>query len=126
MGVAGQLPLDSNVAVKILQDEIRREYTEVACGPSRGFHFNTGRRAAEINEYTPEWLESIPSDVVESFAGLGNPFSLGTPRPGEHLLDVGCGAGLDTLIAAQMVGADGHVLRPVPLEGKQDIDLWTH
>ena len=101
---------DSNVAVKILRDEIRQEYTEVACDPSKGFHFNTGQRAAEINEYDPKWMETIPSDVVESFAGMGNPFSLGTLRPGEHVLDVGSGAGLDSLIAAQMVGVDGHVI----------------
>jgi 2-polyprenyl-3-methyl-5-hydroxy-6-metoxy-1,4-benzoquinol methylase len=101
---------DSNVAVRILRDEIQREYTEVACDPSKGFHFNTGQRAAEINEYDPEWIASIPGDVVESFAGLGNPFSLGTLQPGEHVLDVGSGAGLDSLIAGQMVGVDGHVI----------------
>ena len=101
---------DSNVAVKILREEIQREYTEVACDPSKGFHFNTGERAAEIAEYDPDWLENIPSRVVESFAGLGNPFSLGTLRAGEHVLDVGSGAGLDTLIASRMVGSDGHVI----------------
>ena len=101
---------DSNVAVRILRDEIQREYTEVACDPSKGFHFNTGQRAAEINEYDPEWIEPIPSDVVESFAGMGNPFSLGALQPGEHVVDVGSGAGLDSLIAARMVGVDGHVI----------------
>ena len=101
---------DSNVAVRILRDEIQREYTDVACNPSRGFHFNTGQRATEINEYDPEWMEDIPNDVVESFAGMGNPFSLGTLQPGEHVLDVGSGAGLDSLIAGRMVGVDGHVI----------------
>ena len=101
---------DSNVAVRILRNEIQREYTDVACDPSKGFHFNTGQRAAEINEYDLEWMETIPSDVVESFAGMGNPFSLGILQPGEHVLDVGSGAGLDSLIAGQMVGVDGHVI----------------
>ena len=77
------------MAVRVLRDEIQREYTDVACDPSRGFHFNTGQRATEINEYDPEWVEDIPSDVVESFAGMGNPFSLGALQPGEQVLDVG-------------------------------------
>lgn len=101
---------DSNVAVKILRDEIQNEYTDVACDPSKGFHFNTGRRASEINEYAPEWIDFIPSEVLESFAGMGNPFSLGSLQPGEHVVDVGSGAGLDSLIAAQMVGVDGNVI----------------
>ena len=101
---------DSNVAVRILRGEIRQEYTDVACDPARGFHFNTGRRAVEINEYDLEWIETIPSEVVESFAGMGNPFSLGAIQPGEHVVDVGSGAGLDSLIAGQMVGVDGYVI----------------
>ena len=87
------------MAVRILRDEIQREYTDVPSDPAKGFHFNTGQRAAESNEYEPEWIAPILSDVVESFAGLGNPFSLGTIQPGEHVLDVGSGAGLDSLIA---------------------------
>jgi len=98
------------VAVKILRDEIQKEYTDVACDPSMGFHFNTGRRAAEINEYAPEWIDPIPAEVVESFAGMGNPFSLGPLQPGERVVDVGSGAGLDSLIAANMAGIDGNVV----------------
>lgn len=101
---------EDNVAVKILRHEIREEYTEVAANPSRGFHFNTGRAAARATEYDQAWLDGIPSDVIESFAGTGNPFSLGTIEAGEHVVDVGSGAGLDALIAGRMVGADGHVI----------------
>jgi 2-polyprenyl-3-methyl-5-hydroxy-6-metoxy-1,4-benzoquinol methylase len=101
---------DANVGVKILRNEIRREYTDVASNPWRGFHFNAGRAAAEVTEYDMKWIDGIPDSVVESFAGTGNPFSLGDIDKGEHVVDVGSGAGLDSLIAAQMVGPDGHVI----------------
>ena len=101
---------DDNVAVRILRHEIQSEYTEVASDPSRGFHFNLGRAAAEVAEYEAAWLERIPSEVLDSFAGTGNPFSMGRLHVGEHVLDVGSGAGADSLIAANMVGPDGHVI----------------
>ncbi len=101
---------DSNVAVQILRDEVQREYTEVANNPTRGFHFNTGLAATQITEYDPELVNRIPESVVASFAGMGNPFSLGELGPGEHVVDVGAGAGLDTLIAGEMVGLDGRVI----------------
>ena len=101
---------DSNAAVQILRHEIQREYTEVACYPSRGFHFNTGLAATEITEYDPELVNRIPESVVASFAGMGNPFSLGELSTGECVVDVGAGAGLDTLIAGEMVGPDGVVI----------------
>lgn len=101
---------ESNVAVKILRDEIQREYTEVADDPDRGYHFNTGRSALEMNDYDPRWLEGIPEDVIVSFSGMGNPFSLGELKTGEYVVDIGSGAGLDPMIAARMVGGDGHVI----------------
>ncbi len=61
-------------------------------------------------EYLDEWLEGIPESCVESFAGTGNPFSLGELRPGERVVDVGCGAGIDSLIAAKKVAPDGRVI----------------
>ena len=101
---------DDNVAVKILRHEVQREYTEVACEPGRGYHFNTGHAAMEKTEYDPGWTEGVPEEVLESFAGTGNPFAMGELEPGEHVVDIGSGAGLDCMIAAQMVGADGHVI----------------
>jgi 2-polyprenyl-3-methyl-5-hydroxy-6-metoxy-1,4-benzoquinol methylase len=101
---------EANVAVKILRDEIRREYTEVATNPARGFHFNTGRVLAAILGYTGAWYDHIPEATVDSFAGTGNPFSLGQLNPGEQVVDVGCGAGFDALIAARMVGPAGQVI----------------
>ena len=93
-----------------LREAIQEEYDAVACEPERGFHFHTGRPLAEILGYRAEWLDGIPEGPIESFAGTGNPFSLGALAPGERIVDVGCGAGIDSLIAAKMVGPDGLVI----------------
>ncbi|CAN5882632.1 arsenite methyltransferase [soil metagenome] len=96
--------------VETLREAIRKEYSEVAKHPAKGFHFHTGRPLARILEYRDGWLEGIPEPSIESFAGTGNPFRQGELRPGEKVVDVGCGAGLDSLIAARMVGPGGHVI----------------
>src|ERR671911_633113 len=95
--------------LKGLREAIREEYAEVASHPEKGFHFHTGRPLALKLEYAAEWLEGIPESSIESFAGTGNPFSLGELHPGERVVDVGCGAGIDSLIAAKMVGLQGRV-----------------
>jgi arsenite methyltransferase len=96
--------------VNTLRRAIREEYAEVATIPEKGFHFHTGRPLARMLEYADEWLEGIPESSIESFAGTGNPFSLGELRPGERVVDVGCGAGIDSLIAARKAGPDGQVI----------------
>ncbi len=96
--------------VNTLREAIQEEYAEVAANPDKGFHFHTGRPLARMLEYADEWLEGIPESSVESFAGTGNPFSLGEILPGERVVDVGCGAGIDSLIAAGMVGPAGRVI----------------
>jgi SAM-dependent methyltransferase len=96
--------------VELLQDAIRAEYAQVASDPGRGFHFHTGRRLARLLGYQDSWLEGVPEATIASFAGTGNPFSLGVLRAGEHVVDVGCGAGIDSLIAARMVGPSGAVV----------------
>jgi arsenite methyltransferase len=101
---------DNNVAVKVLRHEIQREYEDVATHPDRGYHFNTGLPATQITEYAKEWTDAVPGEVVESFAGTGNPFSMGVLNRGEHVIDIGSGAGMDSMIAARMVGPDGHVI----------------
>jgi SAM-dependent methyltransferase len=93
-----------------LRLEIQREYTAVAREPNKGYHFHTGRPLARMLGYPDEWLEGIPESSIESFAGTGNPFSLGEIQAGEQVVDVGCGAGIDSLIAARMVGASGRVI----------------
>ncbi len=101
---------DDNAAVKILRDEISREYTDVADEPDRGYHFNTGRAALAMNGYEQEWLGRISEPVVASFSGMGNPFLMGMPLDGEYVVDIGSGAGLDSQIAAEAVGPAGHVI----------------
>jgi arsenite methyltransferase len=93
-----------------LRSAIQDEYTEVASCPWKGFHFHTGRFLADRLGYPAERVESLPDPVVESFAGVGNPFSWGDLAPGEQVVDLGSGAGFDALLAAQMVGPDGQVI----------------
>lgn len=107
--VSGQEAI-SEIDIQELRQAISKEYEAVAQTPGKGFHFHTGRRLTAIVEYQPEWLDGIPESVIESFAGTGNPFSVGKIKPGESVLDIGCGAGIDTFIAAKKVGPTGHVI----------------
>lgn len=96
------------VDVDLLREEIRKIYTAVSQDPERDFIFPTGRAWAEDLDYPPE-LAKVPESAVQSFAGIANPFSLGRIEPGARVLDVGSGAGTDSLVAAQMVGPSGSV-----------------
>jgi arsenite methyltransferase len=96
--------------VERLRDAIRDEYTTVATRPEQGFHFHTGRPLARLVGYEDRWLEGIPEPTIASFAGTGNPFSVGGLHSGERVVDVGCGAGIDSLIASRMVGPEGRVV----------------
>jgi SAM-dependent methyltransferase len=101
---------DLGLNLEALRTAIREEYEVVALAPQQGFHFHTGRPLARMLGYRDAWLEGIPETSIESFAGTGNPFSLGDIRAGGRVVDVGCGAGIDSLIAAQMVGPSGRVI----------------
>ena len=98
------------VFVDTLRAEVKDEYAVVAVAPEKGFHFHTGRRLAGMLDYDDELLNPFPEVVIESFAGTGNVFKLGEISPGEFVLDIGCGAGLDSLIAARKVGQEGKVI----------------
>jgi arsenite methyltransferase len=95
---------------EVLRRAIAAKYTEVATNPELGFHFHTGRPLALMLGYPSEVIDRLPPATVASFAGMGNPFLFGALQPGEQVVDVGCGAGLDTLIAAQQVGPAGRVV----------------
>jgi len=99
-----QAPLEA-----MLKDEILNMYQEVADNPSAEFHFYHGREAAELFDYRPEWLDQAPPGAVASFAGVGNPHLRSELKPGEAVLDLGSGAGLDSIIAAWQVGPTGSV-----------------
>ena len=94
----------------VLRDQIQAKYTDVALSPEQGFHFHTGRPLAVMLGYAPADIDWLPESTVESFAGTGNPFSVGPLREGESVLDIGCGAGFDTLLAARHVGSTGAVI----------------
>ena len=93
-----------------LRQAIQEEYAAVAQDPGRGYHFHTGHPLASLLGYHEDWLEGLPEGSIASFAGTGNPFRIGHLRLGERVVDIGCGAGLDSLIAAKMVGPDGQVI----------------
>lgn len=93
-----------------LRAAIKNEYREVAEDPGKGFHFHTGRRLTQIVGYKDEWLQGVSERAIESFAGTGNPFAMGELAAGERVIDVGSGGGIDSLIAARMVGAAGAVV----------------
>jgi arsenite methyltransferase len=102
------MAVDVEIDVELLKSEIKRTYASVSAEPERDFIFPTGRAWAEDLDYPAE-LGSVPDAAVESFAGVANPWTLGRLAPGERVLDLGSGAGTDSLIASQMVGADGYV-----------------
>ena len=99
-----KIPLDE------LRQEIRKEYTNVALDPDKGYHFHTGRRAATMLGYDENLHADLPESNIASFAGTGNPFSVGPIHPGEVVVDVGSGAGFDSLIASRLVGPSGRVI----------------
>lgn len=99
-----------NVDVQALRSAIQDEYAEVATQPEKGFHFHTGRPLARLLGYPAEVTDSLPDSVVESFAGVGNPFLFGQLKPGETVVEVGSGAGFDAILAAQQVGPSSRVI----------------
>jgi SAM-dependent methyltransferase len=102
------MAIDVDIDVALLKSEIKRTYASVSEDPERDFIFPTGRAWAEDLGY-PEELANVPDTAVASFAGVANPWQLGRLALGERVLDLGSGAGTDSLVAAQMVGAQGSV-----------------
>src|SRR5579859_2697739 len=92
-----------------LRHQVRAKYREVALAPGADYHFQTGRGLAARLGYDDSAVGALPDRAVESFAGVGNPFSLRPLAPGEHVVDVGSGAGFDSFIAAGQVGPGGRV-----------------
>jgi arsenite methyltransferase len=84
-------------------------FGRIATTPNQEQKFPLGPESAKKLGYVPAEVDLLPSAVTESFCGVGNPFSLGEPEPGQIVLDLGCGAGFDTLLAARRVGTGGKV-----------------
>ena len=102
------MAVEVDIDVDVLKNEIKKTYSSVSEQPEQDFIFPTGRAWAEDLGY-PDELAQVPESAVESFAGVANPWQLGRLSPGERVLDLGSGAGTDSLVAAQMVGEQGHV-----------------
>ena len=98
------------VDVDVLRNEIQKTYTQVSTDQDAEFVFPTGRAWARDLGYPEPELSRVPDGSVESFAGVANPFALGDIEPGSTVLDLGCGAGTDLLVAAQMVGPEGRAI----------------
>jgi len=93
-----------------LREQVRGKYREVAADPGASFHFHTGRALARRLGYDAAAVAALPDRAVESFAGVGNPFSLRPLASGERVVDVGSGAGFDSFIAGGQVGPGGQVI----------------
>jgi len=100
--------IEVDIDVELLKSEIKKTYSAVSQEPERDFIFPTGRAWAVDLGYPAE-LANVPESAVESFAGVANPWTMGRLAAGERVLDLGSGAGTDSLVAAQMVGPAGHV-----------------
>jgi 2-polyprenyl-3-methyl-5-hydroxy-6-metoxy-1,4-benzoquinol methylase len=96
--------------LKQIHNGIRDKYTKVAVSPEGQFKYPTGRAGLEQLKYDAEIVGELPESVAGSFCGVGNPFSLGEIPPGSRLLDIGCGTGVDALVASKVVGPSGKVM----------------
>lgn len=103
------MAIEVDIDIDVLKCEIKKTYARVSQEPDEDFVFPTGRAWILDLGYPPELVARLPERAAESFAGVANPFALGSLEPGEVVLDVGSGAGSDSLVAAQMVGAEGRV-----------------
>src|SRR5438094_6389738 len=97
------MAVEAELDLELLKSEIKKMYASVSEEPEKDFIFPTGRAWAEDLDY-PHELARVPEHAVESFAAVSNPFSLRRLEPGEHVLDLGCGAGTDSPAPAQMAG----------------------
>jgi arsenite methyltransferase len=98
------------VDAQALREQVRDKYRQVAVAPDAVYHFHTGRPLAARLGYEPTVVAVLPDQAVESFAGVGNPFALRRLQAGEHIVDVGSGAGFDSFVAASQVGREGRVV----------------
>jgi len=101
---------DTPVDAEALRAQVREKYRQVALDPDGDHHFHTGRPLADRLGYDHELVAGWPDQAVESFAGVANPFSLRRLEPGEHVVDLGSGAGFDSFVAGHQVGPAGRVV----------------
>lgn len=95
---------------EVIIQKTRARFTRIAKDPSSEKRFPVGPESAKRLGYNADEIDSMPGSVTESFAGVGCPIALGPINEGETVLDLGCGAGLDSLLAARRVGPEGRVI----------------
>jgi len=95
---------------RLVREKIREKYQQVAASPAGRFKYPTGMAGIKALGYAEGLWRDFPEALLESFCGVGNPFSLGDLRPGDKVVDVGCGAGFDALVATRLVGPGGEVV----------------
>jgi len=97
--------------IQEVRQGIKEKYDRVAAaGSGCCFQYPTGKAGMELQGYAPELINNFPPEVLTAFCGVGNPFSLGPLAPGATVLDIGCGAGVDSLVAGHLAGPDGRVV----------------
>lgn len=96
--------------IQTIEKGIREKYAKVSISPEGLFNYPTGRAALKTLRYDPQIISTLPEEAIDSYCGVGNPFSLGPIHPGESILDIGCGGGLDSLVAALLAGPSGKVV----------------
>ncbi len=111
--------------VEAIRQGVREKYSAVATSVAGRFAYPTGRAGAERLGYDRDHLAAAPEPLFESFCGVGNPFTLGAIHPGEVVLDVGCGGGLDLFVAARLVGEAGRVYG-IDLTPEMVARAWTN
>ena len=99
--------MSTNINDKTIQNAVREKYAHVSRTIEGRFRYPTGRAGAEALGYDPSLIRSAPDELIDVFCGVGNPFSVGEIKPGEIVLDVGCGGGFDLYYSSNMIGAEG-------------------
>ncbi len=105
--------MDSQITpedIEKIEAGIREKYIKVAKSPEGQFKYPTGKKGLEVLNYDKSLIDSLPEAVAYTYCGVGNPFSLGKINKGEQILDIGCGAGVDTILASMMTGPTGNVI----------------
>ena len=93
-----------------IKQQVRERFARIAQSPESEKVFPVGPDSAKALGYDADEIDNLPVEVTESFSGVGNPLSLGEIAPGQTVLDLGSGAGLDSILAAQRVGPTGKVI----------------